>query len=152
MYPTVGVACEKSKVSHKNVCAASEKALSRILISVRSRGRDETRGEAKRGEARQSEVRWGETGGQKGKTDCRYPRATLNSDNGMTWSYHHLHLRARTPSTTRQGRLPWLNKLARRVRHLRPSDFNNKAAGTSGSRESSLPLSPPLPFSRVHRL
>lgn len=67
----------------------------------------------------------------------------------MTWSYHHLHLRARISSTTRQGRLPWRNKLARRVRHLRPSDFNNKAAGTSGSREA---LSLSLSSSQVQRL
>jgi len=93
------------------------------------------------GVTRRSEARPGRGGDQKRKTDCRYPRATLNSDNGMTWSYHYLHLRARISSTTRQGRLPWRNKLACRVRHLRPSDFNNKAAGTSGSRESLLPLS-----------
>lgn len=138
MHPT-GVACEKSKVSHKSVGRKRERAFSRILISVRSRGRDETRGEERRDEAWRGEARRGEAGVQKRKADCRYPRATLNSDNGMTWSYHHLHLRARTSSTIRQGRLPWRNKLARRVRHLRPSDFNNKAAGN-------IRLSRALPF------
>ncbi|TGZ53577.1 hypothetical protein DBV15_05138 [Temnothorax longispinosus] len=96
---TVDVACERSKVSHKIVRRKREKALSRILISVRSRGRgrearggEEIRGEAKRGEARRGR-------GPKRKTDCR-------------------------------------------VRHLRPSDFNNKAAGTSGSRDRPQVIAP----------
>lgn len=36
-----------------------------------------------------------EVGAQQGvgkKTDCRYPRAALNSDNGMTWSWRQLRL------------------------------------------------------------
>lgn len=101
MYP-IDVACEKSKISHKSVGRKRESPLSYTHFGEISKAwRDARRGEERRDKARRGEARWGEAGNQKRKADCRYPRATLNSDNGMTWSYHHLHLRARTSSTIR---------------------------------------------------
>lgn len=72
--------------SASSLCVSEEKSLSvisvgrkhassRVFILARSRGRDETRGLGGDEEVRP---------GTKKKTDCRYPRAALNSDNGMT--------------------------------------------------------------------
>lgn len=155
MHPT-GVACEKSKVSHKSVGRKRESPLSYTYFGEISRAwRDARRGEERRGMTRWGGVR---PGSKKEKliagTHAQHSIQIMEwLDRTTTFIFARVH---RLPSG-KAAYLDGINWRAGCVTSARPI-LIIKQPGTSGSRElfpSSLPTSPLAlspPPSRVHRL